>query len=317
MKIVMLDGYTTNPGDLNYDAFKKFGEFVWYDRTEKTKAAVLERAKDAEIIITNKTPITAEIIDELDNCRYIGLMSTGFDAVDVKHARKKGITVCNVPTYTTDAVAQMTFALIMAIYNRVEHHSNMVHSGTWANCPDFCFWDSPLTELRGKTIGLFGFGKIARAVAEVALAFKMNVIAYSRSSFEYSGVESVDLDTLLSNSDILSLHAPFNEQTNNIINADTIAKMKDGSVLINTARGKLIDDNALAVALKSGKIRGAGLDVLSIEPPKDGNPLFGIRNCIITPHISWAAIETRERLVGIVADNLANFLNGTPKNEVF
>lgn len=317
MKIVMLDGYTTNPGDLSYDAFEKFGEFVWYDRTEKTKAGVLERAKDAEIIITNKTPITAEIIDELENCRYIGLMSTGFDAVDVKYAKQKGITVCNVPTYTTDAVAQMTFALIMAIYNRVEHHSNMVHNGAWANCPDFCFWDSPLTELRGKTIGLFGFGKIARAVADVALAFKMKVIAYSRSPFEYSGVESVDLDTLLKNSDILSLHAPFNEQTNNIINADTIAKMKDGAVLINTARGKLVDDYALSQALKSGKIRGAGLDVLSVEPPKDGNPLFGIENCIITPHISWAAVETRERLVGIVADNLANFLNGTPQNEVF
>lgn len=317
MKIVMLDGYTTNPGDLSYDAFEKLGEFVWYDRTEKTKAGVLERAKDAEIIITNKTPITAEIIDQLEKCRYIGLMSTGFDAVDVKHARRKGITVCNVPTYTTDAVAQMTFALIMAIYNRVEHHSNMVHNGAWANCPDFCFWNSPLTELRGKTIGLFGFGKIARAVADVALAFKMKVIAYSRSPFEYSGVENVDLDTLLKTSDILSLHAPFNEQTNNIINADTIDKMKDGAVLINTARGKLVDDTALAQALKSGKIRGAGLDVLSVEPPKDGNPLFGIENCIITPHISWAGIETRERLVGIVVDNLVKFLNGTPQNEVF
>lgn len=317
MKIVMLDGYTTNPGDLSYGVFESFGEFVWYDRTEKTKAGVLERAKDAEIIITNKTPITAEIIDELENCRYIGLMSTGFDAVDVKHARQKGITVCNVPTYTTDAVAQMTFALILAIYNRVEHHSNMVHTGAWANCPDFCFWKSPLTELSGKTIGLFGFGKIARAVVDVAIAFKMNVIAYSRSTFEYKNVESVDLDTLLKKSDILSLHAPFNEQTNNIINADTIAKMKDGAVLINTARGKLVDDYALAIALKNGKITGAGLDVLSVEPPKDGNPLFGIENCIITPHISWAAVETRERLVGIVADNLAKFLNGTPQNEVF
>ena len=317
MKIVMLDGYTTNPGDLSYDAFNSFGDFVWYDRTEKTKAGVLERAKDAEIIITNKTPITAEIIDELQNCKYIGLMSTGFDAVDVKYARQKGITVCNVPTYTTDAVAQMTFALILALYNRVESHSNAVHSGAWASCPDFCFWNFPLTELSGKTIGLFGFGKIAKAVADVAIAFKMNVIAYSRSPFEYSGVESVDLETLLKKSDILSLHAPFNEQTNNIINTNTIDKMKDGAILINTARGKLIDDSALAVALKSGKIKGAGLDVLTLEPPKDGNPLFGIENCIITPHISWAAVETRQRLVGIVAENLSAFLNSTPQNEVF
>lgn len=317
MKIVMLDGYTTNPGDLSYDAFNKFGEFVWYDRTEKTKNGVLERAKDAEIIITNKTPITAEIIDELEKCRYIGLMSTGFDAVDVKHAREKGITVCNVPTYTTDAVAQMTFALILAIYNRAEHHSNMVHNGAWSSCSDFCFWDYPLSELRGKTIGLFGFGKIARAVADIALAFKMRVIAYSRSPFEYNGVESVELDYLLENSDIVSLHAPFNPQTDRVINADTIAKMKDDAVLINTARGKLVDDSALANALESGKLRGAGLDVLTVEPPKDGNPLFGIKNCIITPHISWAAVETRARLVGIVVDNLEKFLSGTPQNEVF
>ncbi|MBR5773980.1 MAG: D-2-hydroxyacid dehydrogenase [Clostridia bacterium] len=317
MKIVMLDGHTTNPGDLSYDVFSTFGDFTWYDRTEKTKAGVLQRARDAEIIITNKTPITAEIIDELTNCRYIGLMSTGFDAVDVKHAISKGITVCNVPSYTSDAVAQMTFALILANYNRAEHHSNMVHDGAWTRCADFCFWDSPLAELRGKTIGLFGFGNIAKAVADVALAFKMRVIAHSRSPFEYKGVESVDLDTLLAQSDILSLHAPFNEQTNNIINASTIAKMKDGALLINTARGKLVDDNALAEALRSGKLRGAGLDVLTVEPPKDGNPLFGIKNCIITPHISWAAVETRERLVGIVADNLRAFLNGTPQNEVF
>lgn len=317
MKIVMLDGYTTNPGDLSYDAFNSFGQFVWYDRTEKTKSAVLERAKDAEIIITNKTPITAEIIDELTNCKYIGLMSTGYDAVDVKHARTKGITVCNVPTYTTDAVAQMTFALILALYNRAELHSNMVHSGEWSKCDDFCFWKSPLMELSGKTIGLFGFGKIARAVADVAIAFKMNVIAYSRSPFEYKGVKNVDLDTLLESSDILSLHAPFNEQTNNIICENNIAKMKDGAILINTARGKLVDDNALANALKSGKIKGAGLDVLTVEPPKDGNPLFGLDNCIITPHISWAAVETRRRLVGIVADNIRHFLDGAPQNEVF
>ncbi|MBR5272931.1 MAG: D-2-hydroxyacid dehydrogenase [Clostridia bacterium] len=316
MKIVMLDGYTTNPGDLSYDVFKSFGEFIYYDRTEKTKAGVLEKAKDADLIITNKTPITADIIDELTSCKYIGLMSTGFDAVDVKAARKKGITVCNVPTYTTDAVAQMTFALILALYNKAEHHSNLVHSGAWSSCPDFCFWDSPLSELRGKTIGLFGFGKIAKAVADVALAFKMNVIAYSRSPFEYNGVESVSFEDLLKNSDILSLHAPFNEQTNLIINANTIDKMKNGALLINTARGKLVDDKALAQALKNGKIRGAGLDVLTVEPPTD-NPLFGLENCIITPHISWAAVETRERLVGIVAKNIENFLNGTPQNEVF
>ena len=316
MKIVMLDGYTTNPGDLNYDIFKSFGDFIYYDRTEKTKSGVLERAKDADIIITNKTPITAEIINELTACKYIGLMSTGFDAVDVKAARKKDITVCNVPTYTTDAVAQMTFALILALYNRAEHHSTLVHNGAWSSCPDFCFWDSPLSELRGKTIGLFGFGKIAKAVADVALAFKMKVIAYSRSPFEYNGVESVDFETLLKHSDILSLHAPFNEQTNLIINAETISKMKDGALLINTARGKLVDDEALAQALKNGKLRGAGLDVLTVEPPVD-NPLFNIKNCIITPHISWAAVETRERLVGIVAKNIECFLNGAPQNEVF
>ena len=317
MKIVMLDGYTTNPGDINFDNFKKYGEFIYYDRTPKTKKDVLERAGDADIIITNKTTITKDIIDELTNCRYIGLMSTGYDAVDVKAARTRGITVCNVPTYTTDAVAQMTFALILEIFNNAKLHSDLVHAGEWQKCEDFCFWKSPLSELSGKAMGLIGFGRIGKAVARIANAFNMKVIAYTRSRFEHEYVQGVDLDTLLSTSDIVCLHAPLNEGTEKIINAKTISKMKTGAVIINTSRGRMIDDSALAEALKSGKIKAAGVDVLTVEPPKSGNPLIECENCIITPHISWAAVETRKRLTEIVEENLKKFLEGTPQNEVF
>ena len=317
MIIVMLDGYTTNPGDLSFEEFGSFGEFISYDRTPKTKEAVLERAQDADIIITNKTPITPQIIDNLTKCRYIGLMSTGYDAVDVGYARKCGITVSNVPMYTTDAVAQMTFAHILNIFNFVAQNNELVHSGSWTKCKDFCFWDRPLSELSGKTIGLFGFGRIGKAVAKIANAFNMNVISYSRTKFAHEYVKYVDFDTLLRESDILSLHAPFNESTNLIINRDSIEKMKDGAVLINTSRGKMIDDYALADALKSGKLKAAGVDVLTNEPPKEDNPLLGCENCYITPHISWAAVETRERLIGITLSNLRAFLDGKPQNEVF
>ena len=314
MKIVILDGYTTNPGDLSFSCLEKFGEVVSYDRTPYEK--IVERAKGAEVIITNKTLLKAETLSKLPECKYIGLFSTGYDVVDLEYTDKHGITVCNVPSYSTEAVAQMTFAHILNIYNRVEHHSNRVHNGDWANGVDFCFWNTPLFELKGKTLGLYGFGRIAVAVAKIALSFGMKVLAYSRSEKEFEGVEFVGKRELFENSDILSLHVPLTPETKNLINKETISYMKDGVVLINTSRGKVIDEDALNEALNSRKIYFAGLDVLGTEPPKKDNPLLSNPYCMITPHIAWAAVETRQRLLGVVADNLEAFLNGKPQNDV-
>lgn len=317
MKIVILDGYTTNPGDLSWDFLKEFGTYTVYDRTPEDK--IIERAKDCDIIITNKTPVRAETIAQLPNLKFIALLSTGYNVVDVDFAAKRGIPVSNVPCYSTSAVAQLVFAFIIEFTNRVSLHSEAVHSGEWSSCPNFCFWKSPLTELQGKTIGIIGYGKIGKAVAKIADAFGMNMLAFSRSATvgESDGnVKFVTVDTLAKESDFITLHCPLTEQTTGMVNEEFISKMKKSAYLINTSRGPVVDENALAAALRSGRLAGAGIDVMSIEPPKCDNPLFECENCLITPHIAWAGFETRTRLVGIVEENLRAFAQGKPINTV-
>lgn len=318
MKIVMLDAYTTNPGDLSWDDFKNLGEFVAYDRTEAN--LTVERAKDADILITNKTLLPRSVLEKLPKLKYIGLLSTGYNVVDVEYAKERNIPVCNVPTYSTLAVAQLTFALILEIYNSVALHNSAVHSGEWVNSTDFCFWKAPLIELAGKTIGIIGFGKIGRAVAKIANAFGMNILCYvprKKEPPEFDNFKFTSLDELLQNSDIVTLHCPLNPETEKMVNEAFISKMKDSSVLINTSRGAAIDEVALAAALKSKKLLAAGVDVLSCEPPKKDNPLLSCDNCIITPHIAWAGFETRKRLVDIVYDNLKSFTDGKIQNNVW
>ena len=318
MKIVMLDSYTTNPGDLSWEDFEKLGDFTAYDRT--TAELTVERAKDAEIVITNKTLLPKSVLEKLPKLKYIGLLSTGYNVVDIEYAKEKNIPVCNVPTYSTLAVAQLTFALILEIYNRVALHNDAVHAGEWANSSDFCFWKTPLIELGGKTIGIIGFGKIGNAVAKIADAFGMNILCYVPRKKEAPAIKNfkfVSLDELLRGSDIVSLHCPLTPETEKMVNADFISKMKKNAILINTSRGAAIDEDALAKALKNGDILAAGVDVLSCEPPRKDNPLLSCDNCIITPHIAWAGYETRQRLVSIVYDNLKSFLDGKVQNNVW
>ncbi len=318
MKIVLLDAFTTNPGDLSWEEFKKLGDFIAYDYTPAD--LTVERAKDAEIIITNKTLLPRQILQNLPKCKYIGLLSTGYNVVDIEYAKEKKIPVCNVPTYSTMAVAQLTFALISEIYNNVALHSNAVHSGEWAACRDFCFWKSPLISLHGKTIGIIGYGKIGSAVAKIANAYEMNILCYvprEKPKPDFSSFKFVSLDELLEKSDIVSLHCPLTPETEKMVNKSFLSKMKKSSILINTSRGAAIDEEALSTALKNGDIYAAGLDVLSTEPPKASNPLLGCQNCVITPHIAWAALETRKKLVEIVFENLKSFLNGNTLNNVY
>ncbi|MGN0544274.1 MAG: D-2-hydroxyacid dehydrogenase [Acutalibacteraceae bacterium] len=317
MKIVILDGFTTNPGDLSWDFLSSFGTYTVYDRTPKDK--VVERARGCDIIITNKTPIDSEAIAALPELKFIALLSTGFNVVDVDFARERGIPVSNVPCYSTSAVAQLVFAFILEHTNRVALHSEAVHAGEWSSCPNFCFWKSPLTELQGKTIGIIGYGKIGRAVAKIAKAFGMDIIANSRSAKagdSDGAVRFTDIDELLGESDFVTLHCPLTPQTTGLVNAGFIEKMKPTAFLINTSRGPVIDEKALANALRSGRIAGAGVDVLSTEPPEPDNPLFGCENCLITPHVAWAGFETRKRLIGIVEENLRAFVSGEPINVV-
>ena len=318
MKIVMLDSYTTNPGDLSWEQFESLGEFVAYDYTPAEKT--IERAKDADVVITNKTLLPRQVLEQLPKCRYIGLLSTGFNVVDIDYAKEHKIPVCNVPTYSTQAVAQLTFALITEIYNNVALHNDAVHNGEWSACRDFCFWKTPLINLQGKTIGLIGYGKIGSAVAKIADAYEMDILCYVPSKKpqpDFTNFRFVELDELLANSDIVSLHCPLTPQTEKMVNAEFISKMKPNAVLINTSRGASVDEEALAEALKSGRIFAAGVDVLSTEPPEADNPLLGCDNCIITPHIAWAGYETRKRLVGIVYDNLKAFIDGKVQNNVY
>ncbi len=317
MKIVNLDGYTTNPGDLSWDGIKRFGDYTVYDRTPADK--VIERAKGANILIINKTVVTKEILDALSpELEYIGLQSTGYNVVDCEHARKLGVTVCNIPSYSTNAVAQLVFAFILQITNEVTLHADAVRNGEWCRCEDFCFWKKPLTELAGKTIGIIGFGAIGQKVAQISRAFDMKILAYNPrpKSAGNLDVAFTDMDTLLKKSDIITCHCPLTSETKGLINAENIAKMKNSALFINTSRGPVVDEQALADALNSSKIRAAGLDVLETEPARTDNPLLTAKNCYITPHIAWAALETRARLLKILEENLEAYISGKPQNVV-
>lgn len=315
MKITVLDGYTENPGDLSWDWLETLGETSIYDCTPD--GLIAERSAGCEIIITNKTPLRRETLEKLPELRYIGLLSTGYNVVDWEYCKEKVIPVCNIPTYSTSAVAQLTFALILEHTNHVALHSDSVMSGEWSNCKYFCYQKSPLAELDGKTLGIIGFGKIGKAVAVIARAFGMKVLAHTNHPAPFDGVEFVATDELLAESDFVTLHCPLTPQTEGMVNAEFISKMKSSAVLINTSRGQVIDEQALADALNSGRLAGAGLDVLSAEPPKADNPLLGARNCLITPHIAWAGYETRSRLMDICRRNVEAYLSGSPINCVY
>lgn len=315
MKITVLDGYTENPGDLSWDWLEALGEASIYDCTPD--GLIAERSAGCEIIITNKTPLRRETLEKLPELRYIGLLSTGYNVVDWEYCKEKGIPVCNIPTYSTSAVAQLTFALILEHTNHVALHSDSVMSGEWSNCKYFCYQKSPLAELDGKTLGIIGFGKIGKAVAVIARAFGMKVLAHTNHPAPFDDVEFVTTDELLAESDFVTLHCPLTPQTEGMVNAEFISKMKSSAVLINTSRGQVIDEQALADALNSGRLAGAGLDVLSAEPPKADNPLLGARNCLITPHIAWAGYETRARLMDICRHNVEAYLSGSPINCIY
>ncbi len=316
MKIVNLDGYTTNPGDLSWDWLSKYGEYTVYDRTKPEE--VLDRAKEAEVLIINKTEIDAQMLSIMPNLRFVALQSTGYNVIDGKAARERGIVVSNIPAYSTTAVAQLVFSLILQITNKVSLHSDAVMDGEWTACEDFCFWKAPLAELDGKTIGIVGFGSIGQRVSNIAKAFGMNVLVFTPhpKPDQYSEVKFVSFDELLTDSDIITCHCPLTPATENLINEDSISKMKKNAIVINTSRGPVVDEYALANALNNDRIQGAGVDVLRVEPPTDDNPLFHAKNCYITPHIAWAAYETRKRLMGILEDNLNAFVNGKPQNVV-
>ena len=317
LKIVVLDSYALNPGDLSWDWLEALGDCEIYHRTPQDK--ILERCKDAQIILTNKTPLTKETLSKLPNLKYIALLSTGYNIVDWEYAKEIGVPVSNIPAYSTNAVAQLTFSLVLEITNAVGLHSESVRNGEWTACPDFCYWKTPLTELCGKTIGIVGFGQIGQAVADIAEAFKMNVIAVSGHEIDQSHRKNfrwVNMETLAKESDIISFHCPLTEKTTGLVNKDFIENCKDGAIIINTSRGPVVNDKDLAYALNNGKLRGAGLDVLTVEPPKADNPLLTAKNCFITPHIAWAGFETRERLMKILKENITAYLNGNPQNVV-
>ena len=316
MKIVVLDGHTLNPGDLTWEGLEALGRFAVYERTLPEE--VVPRARDAGIVLTNKTVLSSEVIQELDSLKYIGVLATGYNVVDIEAARRRGVPVTNVPAYSTLSVAQMVFAHLLNLTQRVGHHAETVEAGRWTSSPDFCYWDTPLIELAGLTMGIIGFGKIGRAAAELALAFGMKVIAYDivMPPDVPRECKMVELEDVFRSSDVVSLHCPLTSQTERILNQKRLALMKETAFLINTSRGPLIDEQALADALNSGRIAGAGLDVLSEEPPGKDNPLLGARNCYITPHISWATRAARERMLQVVVDNVACFLEGRPQNVV-
>ncbi|NUN69031.1 MAG: D-2-hydroxyacid dehydrogenase [Bacteroidetes bacterium] len=313
-QIAVLDGFAMNPGDLSWDALRALGTVELHDRTPAGE--IVRRAQHAEIIITNKVPFTRETIAQLPRLRYLGVTATGYNIIDVAAAKERNITVTNVPAYSTDSVAQLVFALVLEFTHRAGHHADAVRSGRWSTNPDFAFWDFPLTELAGKTFGIVGYGNIGRAVARIAAAFGMQVLVATRSTPADPSVVNVDLAELLRRSDIISLHCPLTAQTDKLINASTLALMKPAALLINTGRGGLVDEQALADALNSGRLAGAGLDVLSTEPPSPQNPLITAKNTIITPHIAWASFAARTRLMDVVVNNVRAFLSGHPVNVV-
>ncbi len=317
MKIVILDGYTLNPGDLTWDRLKALGSVTLYERTPKD--LIIERVGDAEIILTNKTPLDRVTLSQLPNLKYIGVLATGYNVVDVDAAKTLGVIVTNVPTYGTTAVAQFVFAHLLEICHHVSEHSHAVMDGEWARSQDFCFWHYPLIELAGKVMGIIGMGRIGQATANIAKAFGMKVLAvdaFPIKDLEDEAFKYVDLDQMLSQADVISLHCPLLESTKGIINKTNIEKMKDGVMIINTSRGPLIVEEDLAEALNSGKVAGAGLDVLSIEPATEDNPLLQAKNCMITPHIAWAPKESRGRLLNTAVDNVEKFMENNPVNVV-
>lgn len=319
MKIVVLDGYTENPGDLSWDALGALGELTVYDRTPvNDEAEIIRRIADAEIVFTNKTPISRAVIDACPSMKFISMLATGYNVVDYVYAHEKGIPVTNVPSYGTASVAQFAIAMLLEICHHVAHHSQSVHDGKWANAIDWCYWDYPLIELDGKTIGIIGFGRIGQQTGKIARALGMKVLAYDNvesDSGRKVGTYTA-LDTLLEQSDVIALHCPLFPDTQGIINKDTIAKMKDGVIILNNSRGPLVVEQDLADALNTGKVFAAGLDVVSTEPINSNNPLLHAKNCFITPHISWAPKESRQRIMDCAVENVKAYQSGTPINVV-
>lgn len=319
MKIVVLDGYTENPGDLSWEALRSLGELTVYDRSSLTdEQEVIDRISDAEIVLTNKTPISRSVIDTCPHMKFIAMLATGYNVVDVEYAKKKGIPVSNVPIYGTYSVSQFAIALLLEICHHIGHHSQTVSEGKWEHCADWCYWDYPLIELEGKTMGLLGLGNIGRHTAKVAGALGMRVIAYDpwQNDAGRAVAEYVDLDTLFAEADVFVVHMPLLPFNTGLINKETIAKMKDGVILINNSRGQIVVEQDLADALNSGKVAAAGLDVVSTEPIRGDNPLLKAKNCIITPHMSWGAKESRQRIMDCTVENVKAYQTGKPQNVV-
>ncbi len=316
MRIVILDGYTANPGDLSWQGLEDIGEVTVYDRTKADETVA--RAADADIVLTNKVIISREIIAQLPRLKYIGVLATGYNVVDIEAAHERGITVTNVPAYSTESVAQMVFAHLLTVTNRTEHYAIENRNGRWTKNPDFCYWDFPHMELAGKTFGIVGLGNIGRRVAEIATAFGMHVKALTSKSADAlpANIEKATLESILSTSDVLSLHCPLTVNTRHLINRETLRQMKPTAILINTGRGPLVDDQAIADALSEGRLAAFCADVLTEEPPKADNPLLKQPNAYITPHIAWASKEARVRLVQVATDNVRAFINGKPQNTV-
>jgi glycerate dehydrogenase len=315
MKITVLDGYTLNPGDLSWDDLNSLGEAQIFDRTPDNQ--IVQRSQGSEIVLTNKAELKRSSIEQLPALKYIGILATGTNVVDLAAAREAKVVVTNVPAYGTASVAQATIALLLELTNAVGQHSKSVHEGNWSRNPDWCYWERPLVELSGLTIGIIGFGRIGRAVAEIAAALGMRVIAFTgKSKALPQSVEGTDLETLLGKSDVVSLHCPLTAQTERLINAERLKLMKPSAILLNTSRGGLLDEQAVADALNEGRLGGAGLDVLSKEPPPADHPLLGARNCIITPHQAWATRAARERLMKVAVENVRAFLSGKVQNVI-
>jgi len=316
MKIVLLDAHTANPGDVSWAPLEAIAPCTIHPRTPL--AETVARCAGAEAVITNKSPLTREVIAALPALKYIGVTATGYNVVDVAAAKERGIVVTNVPGYSSPAVAQLVFALLLELTNHVGHHAQTVRDGRWTTCPDFCYWDHPIIELSGRTLGIIGYGDIGSAVARIGLAFGMKVLATKRDwkTPPPEGVQAASIDEVFAGSDAISLHCPLTDATKHLVCERTLALMQPTAFLINTGRGPLVDEAALAAALNADRIAGAGLDVLSLEPPKEGSPLFAAKNCLVTPHIGWASREARARLIAITAANLRAFLDGKPVNVV-
>lgn len=312
MNIVILESMAVNPGDLSWDTFSRFGNVTLYPRLADPEETV-RRIQNADIVLMNKTPVNAALLDRCPRLKLICVLATGYNVIDCAAASERGVVVCNVPAYGTTAVAQFTFGLLLEICHQIGHHDRLVHAGRWSCCPDFCFWDTPQMELAGKALGIIGYGRIGQAVGKIAEAFGMNVLSYSRRG---GFPNSVSLEELLERSDIISLHCPLTPETTKLINRNTIAKMKDGAIVLNTSRGAAVDEEALAEALKTGKLRAAAVDVAASEPIPESSPLLTAPNCIITPHMAWAPKESRQRILDTTMDSIRAFLSGNPINQV-